>query len=133
MDPADLEQRLDRELKQLPRLRAPQTLLPRILAATVDAPRPTGWLTWPLLWQGGSAAVLIAFAAGLWLLAAAPPRPVTDVARTAGEAATVMRAFWEVLLQPVATYVLALGMGLTLACALAWAAFELALGGASQR
>jgi hypothetical protein len=63
----------------------------------------------------------------------APPRPVTEIARTAGETATVMRALWQVLLQPVATYVLVLGVSLAVACAAAWAAFEVALGGATQR
>ena len=136
MDPADLEQRLDRELRQLPRPRAPRTLLPRVLAATVeraDGPAATGWFTWPRAWQIGSAAALALLAAGLWMFLTAPPRPVTEIARTAGETATVMRAFWQVLLQPVATYVAALGVGLALACAAAWAALEVALGGASQR
>ncbi len=136
MDPAELEDALDRELKALPQLHAPQRLLPRIMAAAAAhraAPRATGWLTWPVAWQAASALGVAALAAGLWMLITAPPQPVSDAARTANEAATVMRAFWEVLLQPVATYVLALGVGLTLAVALAWAGLELALGGASQR
>ncbi len=132
MDPADFEAALDRELKALPQLHAPRQLLPRIMAAT-SAPRPTGWMTWPAVWQAASAAMLLAVVAGLWMLAAAPPKPVADAARTAGEAATIMRALWEVFLQPVGTYVLALGVGLTLTAALVWAALEFALGGASQR
>lgn len=133
MDPADLDDRLDLELRRLPRPRAPRTLLPRVLAATVDAPAATGWFTWPLAWRAGSIAVLAAIAGGIWMFLTAPPQPVTEIARTAGETATVMRAFSQVLLQPVATYVLALGVTLALACAAAWAAFELALGGASHR
>ena len=135
MDPADLDPRLDRELQQLPRPRAPRMLLPRVLAATVaraEAPAPTGWFTWPRAWQAGSIAGVAALVSGLWMFLAAPPQPVTEIARTAGETATVMRAFSQVLLQPVATYVLALGVTLALACAAAWAAFELALGGASH-
>lgn len=132
MDPADLEAALDRELKALPRLRAPRHLLPRIMAAA-SAPRPTGWVTWPVIWQAASVALLVAAVAGLSMLAAAPPKPVADAARTAGEAATVMRALWEVFLQPAGTYVLALGVGLTLTGAVVWAALEFALGGASQR
>ena len=51
----------------------------------------------------------------------------------AGEVATLLRVFWDVMLQPVATYIFVLGVSLALACALAWAALEAALGGASQR
>ena len=52
MEPVDFDE-LDRALSELPAPRAPRTLLPRVLAATVDNPaaRPTGWLTWPLAWQ----------------------------------------------------------------------------------
>lgn len=133
MDPDDLERLLDRELKQLPRLHAPRTLLPRVLAATVAPSVATGWLTWPRTWQAGSLAAVTAVAIGVWMFMMAPPRPVTEIARTAGETATVMRALWQVLLQPVATYVLVLGVSLAVACAAAWAAFEVALGGATQR
>jgi hypothetical protein len=56
-------------------------------------------------------------------------RPATR----ANEIATVARVFWEVLAQPVATYLFVLGISLALACALAWAALEAALGGASHR
>jgi hypothetical protein len=37
------------------------------------------------------------------------------------------------MLQPVATYLFVLGVTLALACALAWAALDAALGGASHR
>ncbi len=136
MDPAELERLLDRELKQLPRPHAPRALLPRVLAATIgrgDSPAVTGWFTWPRAWQVGSVCAVAVVIAVLWTFVMTPPRPVTDVARTAAETATIMRAFWQVLLQPVATYVLVLGVTLALACAAAWAAFEVALGGASQR
>jgi hypothetical protein len=136
LDPADLEHLLDRELKQLPRPSAPRTLLPRVLAATIepaDSPAVTGWFTWPRGWQVGSVAAVAAVIAAAWMFMITPPAPVTDIARTAGETATIMRTLWQVLLQPVATYVLALGVTLALTCAAAWAAFEVALGGASQR
>lgn len=135
MDPADLEQLLDRELKQLPRPRAPRALLPRVMAATVQRPESpaTGWFTWSLGWQLVSVAVLAVLAAGLWITMTAPPRPVTEIARAAGETAAVMRAFWQVLLQPIATYLSILAVSLVLACAAAWAVLEAALGGASHR
>lgn len=137
MDPVDLERLLDRELEQLPRPRAPQTLLPRVIAATVGqeeaAPAATGWFTWPLAWRAASIAALAALVAAASMLVTAPPRQVSEVAETAGNTATVIRVFWQVLLQPVAIYVFALGVTLVLAGAAAWAALEVALGGASQR
>lgn len=133
MDPVDFDD-LDRALKELPAPRAPRTLLPRVLAATVENPaaRPTGWLTWPLAWRIASIAVVVLAAAGLWLFAATPPQQVAEAADTAGEVATLLRVFWDVMFQPVATYIFILGISLALACALAWAALEAALGGASR-
>jgi hypothetical protein len=77
MDPADLEGLLDRELKQLPAPRAPQTLLPRVMAATagrdVQVPEATGWLTWPLPWRVASVAAVALAAYAAWWLLSAPP------------------------------------------------------------
>lgn len=136
MDAAELDRRLDRELRELPGPRAPRTLLPRVLAVTVNRPlgaAATGWFTWPRAWQAASVAALALLVGVVWMFLTAPPAPVADAARAAGETATVMRAFWEVLFQPFATFILALGVSLALACAAAWALFEVALGGASQR
>jgi hypothetical protein len=137
MDPADLDQLLDRELKALPRPPAPRTLLPRVIAATLDragdASAATGWATWPRGWQLGSVAALVAVIAAAWLLLPAAPREITDATRTASETATLVRVFWQVLFGPIAVYIAVLGVALTLACAAAWAAFEVALGGASHR
>ena len=135
MDPVDLDERLDRELKLLPQPRAPRTLLPRVLAVTLHRePRHvTGWFTWTAGWRVASVAALLALVSGAWMLLASPPQGVSAAAQTAGEVVTVVRVLWEVMLQPVATYLFVLGISLALACALAWAAFEAALGGASQR
>jgi hypothetical protein len=135
MDPVDLDDRLDRELKALPRPRAPRTLLPRVMAATVNRPQPaaTGWSTWPLAWRAASGVALLLVVVAVYLLTSTPPEPVTSAATRANEIATVARVFWEVLAQPVATYLFVLGISLALACALAWAALEAALGGASHR
>jgi hypothetical protein len=127
---------LDRELKDLPLPRAPRTLLPRVLAATVNrAPLPaaTGWSTWPLGWRIVACAPLVALIAGIWMLMTAPPSGVSEAAHTAGQVATVARVLWNVMAQPLATYLFVLGISLTFACALAWAALEAALGGASHR
>ena len=136
MDPVDPDDRLDRALRQLPQPRAPRSLLPRVLAATVEhpaAPAASGWSTWPRGWRLAAAAVFLAFAVGAWRLFTAPPSGLSETAEQAGDIATVVRALWGVMLQPVATYLFVLGISLALACALAWAALEAALGGASQR
>jgi hypothetical protein len=140
MDPADLadlERLLDRELKGLPTPRAPQTLMPRVMAAVSAGQRgavpATGWSTWSPAWQASSVGVLLLLVATIAWLYSMPPAPVVETTRTAGEVAAVMRVFWDVLLQPVATYIFVLGVSLALACAAAWAAFELALGGASHQ
>lgn len=136
MEPADLERLLHGELSRLPRPRAPQSLLPRVMAAAAQTARPaaaSGWSTWPRMWQAAALAALVAFAAVSAWLAMAPPAPVADLARSAGRTAAIMRVVWDVLLQPAAGYVFVLGVALTLACAAVWAALEVALGGASQR
>lgn len=136
MDPVDLDERLDNALRELPPPRAPRSLLPRVLAATVDrTPQGSvsGWLTWPLGWRIASIALLIVSGAGLSMLFSAPPQGVSHATKTAGEIVTVVRVVWDVMLQPIATYLFILGISLAFACALAWAALEAALGGASQR
>lgn len=139
MDPADsaeLERLLDRELKRLPAAQAPRTLLPRVMAAAqglAPASPATGWSTWSPTWQAANIAVLLLLVATVFWLFSTPPAQVVEGTRTAGEIAAVMRVFWDVLLQPVATYIFVLGLSLALACAAAWAALELALGGASHQ
>lgn len=129
----ELDPRLARELARLPRPRAPQTLLPRVLAATTRRPAATGWFTWPRHWQAASVATLLAFVAGVAWLFSAPPAPVSDVAESAGQTATTVRVLWDVVIEPAVTYVAIVAMVLTLVCAAAWAALDVALGGASHR
>ena len=149
MNPIDLEQVVDAELKRLPTPRAPRTLLPRVLAATATEPRPQpsrGWGAWPRLWQFAGGVVAAVVIVGAWRLAViAQPfiaelwpsagfGNATSVTRGAGDAATVVRVLWDVVLQPVATYVSVLAISFALACALLWSAVErLAPGGASHR
>lgn len=134
MDPAEVDRLLDRELADLPRPRAPRTLLPRVMAAAAaPAPVATGWFTWPRAGQAASvAAALVVTALVAWLAMAPPPR-VVDAAQGAGEALAVVRVLWDVLVQPAAVYLFVIGILFTLACAAAWAALDAALGGASQR
>jgi hypothetical protein len=77
---SQLEAAVDRELKALPNLRAPQTLLPRIMAVIEQrAGLPwyrRAWQTWPLPLQAVSMLVLLVAFAGLclgsWQLVHAP-------------------------------------------------------------
>jgi hypothetical protein len=150
MSPIDLEQLVDAELKRLPAPRAPRTLLPRVLAAASaqqqHAKPARGWAMWPRGWQFAGGGVAAAALVGIWRLAALAQPYIVDLmsiggfdraasfTRSADEAAAVVRVLWEVLLQPVATYVSVLAISLVLACALLWTAVErLAPGGASQR
>jgi hypothetical protein len=150
MSPIDLEHLVDAELKRLPTPRAPRTLLPRVLAATAaqeQRAKPTrGWAMWPRAWQFAGGGVAAALFVGIWRLVSLAQPYIADVlsvggfdraasvTRSADEAAAVVRVLWEVLLQPVATYVSVLAISLVLACALLWTAVErLAPGGVSQR
>jgi hypothetical protein len=145
----DLEQLVDAELKRLPTPQAPRTLLPRVLAATAAAPQTKpagGWIGWPRGWQFAGGAVAAAVLIGIWklvafaepfiapLLTSAAGGRAVAFTRNADDAATVVRVLWDVLLQPVATYVSILAISFALACALLWSAVErLVPGGASHR
>lgn len=148
MSPIDLEQWMDAELKRLPAPKAPRTLLPRVLAATAaqSAKPGLGWGVWPRAWQLAGSAMAALFLAGIWklavfaqpfILAFLPKGGLGRAAaftRGADDAVTVVRVLWDVLLQPVATYVSILAISLALACALLWTAVErLAPGGAAHQ
>lgn len=129
MNPVDLQEIVDRELKRLPTPRAPRTLLPRVLAATVEW-KPARSYAW--VWQIAALTALAAAVVVAVMYAPAAPR-VAAGARRVEEAATLVRVFWQVLLAPVAVYLFALAVTLALACAAIWTALEhFALGGASQ-
>lgn len=110
---ADLEQRVDRELRRLPPPRAPHTLLPRVLAAVeawVNRPWYTrAWFTWPLGWQVASVALLALAIAGVWMLPPAPPSVV--VTTNAG------RVLWRTMIEPFLAYAFVIVVIMCLACA----------------
>jgi hypothetical protein len=141
MDPANLERTSDRQLKQLPALRAPETLLPRIMAAVhAWAERPwyaRGWFAWPLAWQIAGIAAMVAIASG----ALAGVVVVRDVAwgprstrgaeafgRAAGAVAgaqtlgAAARILWHVTIQPLLPYAFAVVVLMCAACGLLGAA-----------
>jgi hypothetical protein len=133
MEPADLEQVVDRALRGLPPPRAPRTLLPRVLAAVDVSTRPwyaRGWLTWPAGWQAASLVVLIAIVAGAAIgvsdarSAAAQSTWVSDAradiaAGTAqvGAVATTVRVIWRALIAPVIPYAFGLALLMWVTCA----------------
>jgi hypothetical protein len=136
MHPSDLAAVVDRELRRLPMLRAPQTLLPRVLAAVQKwSRRPwyaRTWFTWPTGLQAASVVTLLLLAAGG---AALLPRAqavaldatsgvsvglMKDVAGAVQRAevtATAIRVLWRALLEPFVAYAFALVVLMCLACA----------------
>jgi hypothetical protein len=152
MTPSDLDDRLDRELRRLPSPPAPPTLLPRVLELVGQRARAPwyrrAWVTWPAGWQVASAAALAVVMIGIALalpgtqrafedarslVAAHVPADAAGFLQIARQGSTLMRVWWDVLLQPVAAYVAVLGIVVSLACAAFWTVLNLlAPGGASQ-
>src|SRR3982750_715187 len=109
----DLEQRVQHELRRLPSPLAPDTLLPRVLAA-VDAwaRRPwytRAWFTWPLGWPIVSVVGVVLFGVGVWM---APPAPPSVVVTT--NAGLVM---WRTMVEPFLFYAFGVVVLMCLACA----------------
>ena len=110
---AELEQKMDRELRRLPAPRAPHTLLPRVLAAVeawVNRPWYTrAWFTWPVGWQAASVALLALVVAGVWML---PPAPASVVVTT-----NAGRVLWRTMIEPFLAYAFVIVVIMCLACA----------------
>jgi hypothetical protein len=140
---ADVERLVARGLRRLPAPRAPQTLLPRVLAAVQAwSRRPwyaREWFTWPLVWQVISIALLLLIVVGGTALLPvlqtfirgtastltsavlsglpnlAPGLP--DVARGAEVTANTARVLWRALIEPFLLYAFVLVGLMCLACA----------------
>ena len=110
---ADLEQKVDRELRRLPAPRAPRTLLPRVLAAVeawVNRPWYTrAWFTWPVGWQVASVALLALVVGGVWML---PPAPASVVVTT-----NAGRVLWRTMVEPFLAYAFVIVVIMCVACA----------------
>ncbi len=123
MHPADLETIVDRELRRLPALRAPATLLPRVLAAVQAwSQRPwyaRAWFTWPLTGQAASIAALLLLAVGFLALlptagavvgaavaplAARVDQDLAGVTQTADSWVRAGSVIWRTLIAPYAAY-----------------------------
>lgn len=149
MDPRDpddreLEAVVDRSLKALPAPRAPETLLPRVMAAVAAAeragarPAPRPWFTWPFAWQAASLTGVAMAVAAAYLLAAYAAAPgaampafmaplaawVSSIVDTVDATSRVGAIVWDTYLRPVVGYLLAWVVLMSAACA----AFGLALG-----
>ena len=125
MDSNDLEQLIGRRLAALPRPVAPPTLWPRVLAAVGShLARPwyqRAWRTWPAALRAASLGLFLAallgsafveaMASGLWSrvpgLIQSVNGSVTTGAWVLLTAADVLR---RTLVEPIAVYVLALGL-----------------------
>jgi hypothetical protein len=149
MRPDELEPLVARKLADLPVPRAPETLLPRVMAAVAEwTARPwntRAWLTWPLSLQIASAAALLLFvgaaAFGMTHAALRPAALMTSAAeqvRAAGAAAqtaaAAFEALWRGLVRPVAPYALAIVSMMCAACAACGAALnQIVMGRTAQR
>ena len=135
MHPSDLQQIVHRELQRLPLTPAPETLLPRVMAAVEAwARRPwyqRAWLTWPRPWQVLSLAALVALLAGAALLlpgvdnaaggyaaklAGGLGERLSVVGKNAATGMNTALVLWRALGQPVVVYALALVTLMFLAC-----------------
>ena len=136
MRPVNLERQVSWELKQLPSVRAPETLFPRVMASVQAwALRPwyeRAWFTWPLHWQLASVAGLVLCVVGsaLWLpglLAATDARLSALAVRIGAELPDMggrieamrlaARVLWRTLVHPVLVYACVLVALMTAACA----------------
>ena len=137
MTPAELEQLVDRTLRQLPLPRAPHTLVPRVMSAVqVWASRPwytRGWFTWPAGWQAALIVALILLAGasavllpGAWAAAGGERMSaltggftgdVAALARRIEVTANTAQVVWRVLFQPFMAYLFGLVALMCIACA----------------
>jgi len=136
MHPRELEEIVGRSLRRLPAPRAPETLLPRVIAAVQAwAQRPwyaRAWFTWPPLLQIGSIAafvLLAGVAAIVWpevrvalvSAVAAPLAPalarVSETLRGAGSALLTIRVLWRAMVAPFVPYLFVWVAAMCAACA----------------
>jgi hypothetical protein len=138
-DPRDfhsLEQRASDRLRRQPDVRAPRQLLSNVMAAVAGAhaqpwySRP--WLSWPIALQALSIVIVAGLGTVAWSLWA--DARAIGVIQQLRQATSAARVLWDVVFGPIAMFVLALTVIVSLACAAAWTAVRhVALGGASSR
>lgn len=136
MNSFELERLVNRHLRALPMPRAPRTLLPRVLAAArAWSERPwygREWLTWPLIWQIGSVALLVLTIGGGAVAVPTIQSIVAEATSSIGSmieidlpqltggvdvSATALRVIWHALVQPFLPYALVIVLLMCGACA----------------
>ena len=148
----ELDRALDRSLSRLPAPRAPRTLLPRVLAAVARPAAPwysRPWLSWHPALQTASLVGVLASMAFVWMAWAQPdamfsrlsafgapqaPAWASAASTRITQITTVLSVLWDVVLGPIAIFVLAVAVFVAVACAAAWTAVSrVALGGADPQ
>lgn len=124
LDPNDdLAAAIDRELRRLPAPHAPETLLPRVLAAAEAwAHRPwytRAWFTWPAVWRLASIAAFAVLAFAFWNV---PPAPKSVVAT-----ASATRVVWDLLVAPALPYAVGFVVLMGVTCVVAGLALNYVL------
>jgi hypothetical protein len=136
MHPVDLEWRVGRELHRLAGPKAPDTLLPRVMAAVEAwARRPwyeREWFTWPLGWQFASAIALLLMGTSMCIvlprvqgvvvvatstIVARVTSQLPDLGPTLDAAELAARILWHALVHPVLVVAFVIVAMMSLACA----------------
>ena len=127
----ELEELIERNLQALPSLRAPETLLPRVLTAVAAwSARPwyaRAWFSWPIGLQIASAVALtvvvaaVAFgmahaAAGHAALIAGAANQLRAIGIALQTGADAFEALWRGIVRPVAPYALAVVSVMCVVC-----------------
>lgn len=132
MRPSDQRDDLSRALGRLPQLRAPETLLPRVMVAVrAWAMRPwyqRAWFTWPVGWQIATVATLVAMVTLVWQWVPQLPLPTltgrwnAPVAALGGDSPSRLSAVrltagvFLRAMQPVLFYAFVIVIAMTTAC-----------------
>lgn len=152
MHPDELEQWANRRLRAQPPLRAPRTLLPRVMQAVHSvAGQPwyaRTWFSWPVAGQALSVGIVLSMVIGyVWMAPAlhqsvdgATTRltsqvlaPFSGVLEEIAKVRVAARVVWQSALQPVVAALFVLVVLMCAACAAFGAALDrVALGGPSQ-
>lgn len=153
MHDPELAKLVNQNVRELPQPRAPQTLLPRVMAVVQEwAMRPwyrRAWFTWPRPGQLATLPALLLLTAGTFVLLPGALRPVAAVVAPLGAghqgdlaavaeyvriACEVGGALWRTMLEPLVGYAFGVVLLMCLACAVFGAALNhVAFGRMSER
>jgi hypothetical protein len=127
----DLERLIDRELRRLPPLHAPRTLLPGVMHAArarQSARRTAPGVTAVDGWRMSAAvalALLVLVGAGTLVIGSwVGSGRLLAALQTVEGISVLMRVTWQALLEPIVTYAAVLFLLLAFASSALWAAFR---------